>query len=222
MNLRKPDLLLGIVCFAVAGLACAAGAQAADDSGYYLGGGIGRSRAANMGDASAAVDTSLASQGIGSSTSFGSADTAWKLFGGYQFTRYLGLEGGLTDLGRFSGSSAISAPVPDSGTGTWKAGNVLSLAAIGSLPLGNEFSAFGKLGLAYSRADLSYAAPVSGASISQSSTQTTPLIGLGLKYDLDKHFAVRGEWERYMGLGDNSTSGRTDVNAWTASLQRRF
>jgi OOP family OmpA-OmpF porin len=222
MNARKPNLLILSTCFTVASLGWAAGVQAADDGGWYLGAGIGQSRAGNMGNVGSTVDASLANQGVTGSTSFSGTNTAGKLFGGYQFSRYFGIEGGYSDLGQFSADSAISAPAPDSGSGTWKASNVWSLAAIGSVPIQKDFSAFGKLGLAYSKVDLSYIAPVSGATVSQSSSQTTPLLGLGLKYDIDKHIALRGEWERYLNLGDSGTTGRSDVNLWTVSVQYRF
>jgi len=222
MNATKPNLFLFSACFAAASLGCAAAAQAADDSGWYLGAGIGKSKGDDMGKAAATVDASLAAQGITSSTSFSGTNTAGKLFGGYQFNRVLGLEAGYSDLGRFSANSVITAPAPDSGSGTWKPGNVLSLAAIGSVPVWKELSAFGKLGVAYSKVDFSYTAPVSGVAISQSSSHTTPLLGAGLKYDIDKHVALRGEWERYLNLGDNSTTGRSDVNLWTVNLQYRF
>jgi len=110
MILKKPHFALIGSCVALASLGCATGAQAADDNGWYLGAGLGRSSVSNSGNAASNIDSMLGAQGLTSSTSISSSNTAGKLFGGYQFNRNWGLEGAYTDLGKFSVSSAISAP----------------------------------------------------------------------------------------------------------------
>src|SRR5262249_3072638 len=37
-------------------------------------------------------------------------DTAWKIFAGYRLGRYLAVEGGWTDLGKFSATTTVTAP----------------------------------------------------------------------------------------------------------------
>ncbi len=222
MSGKNRNVPLWSICIVAASLGCAAGAQAADDSGWYIGAGIGRSNARDLGNAASTLDASLATQGITSSTLFGSTNTAWKLFGGYQFNQYFGVEGGYSNLGQFPANSAVTAPAPDTGSGTLTENNVWSLAAIGSAPILDKFSVFGKLGIAYSTVDFNYVAPVSGVAISQSSSQTEPLFGIGLKYEFNNHVGLRGEWERYLKVGNNSTIGGSDVDLWNMSLQYRF
>lgn len=53
------------------------------DSGFYIGGGLGRTDS----DQGGAIDNK---------------DNAWKAFGGYQFNRYFAVEGGYVDLGQVS------------------------------------------------------------------------------------------------------------------------
>ncbi len=48
------------------------------------------------------------------------------------------------------------------------------------------------------------------------------MVGLGLKYDFDQHIALRGEWEHFKDVGDSATTGQSDINVWSASLQYRF
>jgi OOP family OmpA-OmpF porin len=198
----------------------AAVAQAAGGDGWYVGAGLGSSRATDGTSFSSSLDANLAAQGIASSTGLDHTDTAWKLFGGYQFNQYYGLEGGYDRLGRFSANSAIAG---GGGGGTWDANDVWSLAATGTLPITDQFSALAKLGLAYSNIDFNYAAagPGGTVSINQSTNRTQPLFGLGLKYNFDQHVAVRGEVEHFKDLGDGNT-GQSDINVWSANIQYLF
>jgi OOP family OmpA-OmpF porin len=202
-------------------LCCAASVQAADDSGWYVGAGVGSSRASDAGSIGSALDANLATQGIASGTTLDSTDTAWKVFGGYQFNKYFGVEGGYNRLGRFSANSVVAG---GSGSGTWEANRTWTLAGTGTLPITDQLSLTGKAGAAYSKAELDYSATGAGGTfgISQSASHTEPVVGLGLKYDLDRHLALRGEWEHFKDVGDTATTGQSDINVWSASLQYRF
>ena len=194
----------------------ATSARAADDNTWYAGAGIGRSTAVSL----SGIDTTLAGYGQTGVSSLGDSATAWKLYTGYQASRYLGFEGAYANLGQYSLNTSVSAPAAGTGTGTWQANNVWSLAAVGYLPLGENFSAFGKLGLAYSNVNFTYAGPATAISAGKNSS--SPLYGLGLKYDLGSNMALRGEFERYQNVGDSSTTGQTSVNVWTLGIQYKF
>ena len=103
MTITRTSAALG--CLALAGLASPA--ALAQDSGWYAGGGIGRA-VTTIDDER--IRAGLASQGL---TTTGmtqdDSDTAYRLFGGYQFNRHFGLEAGWFDLGRF-GFTASTAP----------------------------------------------------------------------------------------------------------------
>jgi OOP family OmpA-OmpF porin len=214
--MKMHNVVTGSVLIAGSLMSAAAFAQSAAVTGWYTGAGLGQSRVQDLDG----IDGTLAGFGVTSSSAVSGIDTAWKLFGGYQFTPYIGAEGGYTSLGKFDINSNVAAPAPGTGAGTWEAKNVWSLAAVGTLPITSQLAAIGKLGIAYSKVNLDYAAP--GVAISQSNTGTSPLYGIGVKYDFTPHTALRGEWERYSNLGDSGTTGKSSVDAWTMSVQYRF
>jgi hypothetical protein len=98
-------------------------------------------------------------------------DTAFKILGGYQINRNIAAElayGMLYDKGGFEIT-------------TWE------LSGIYSLPLGNKFSVFGRLGFAMWDAE--------GGGFSRDGTDL--LFGLGGQYDLTNKLGIRLQWTRY-------------------------
>src|SRR3954465_5594534 len=75
----------------------------------------------------------------GSSGSCDDKDTAYRIFGGYKFHPKIAVEGGYSPLGE------TSASIGGLGSVTAEA-NAWDIVGVGILPLGNNFSAFGKLG----------------------------------------------------------------------------
>lgn len=121
-------------------------------------------------------------------------DTGFKVFGGYQFNRNFAIEAGYFDLGKL-GYSATTSPA-----GTAQAVfklNGANLDLVGKLPLTNNLSALGRVGLASgrSRATFVTTGPVTLADTSKRNTNGK--FGLGLQYALGTTMLVRGEIERY-------------------------
>ena len=129
-----------------------------------------------------------------------SSDNAWKLFGGYQFNKYFAAEAGYMDLG----STALPGVTFDSKA--WQA------SAVGSLPLTEQFSLTGKLGLAQTETDVS-----SGGT----DHNTDPTYGLGLRYNFTPQFGLRGEWERFRVSG-NPVMGKSDTDVYSINAIFRF
>lgn len=129
-----------------------------------------------------------------------STDSAWKAFGGYQFNKYFAVEGGYIDLGKASvfGLSFDSK--------AWQA------AAVGSLPITPQFALTGKLGLARTETDVS---------LFGTDHNNDPTYGLGLRYDFNRQFGVRGEWERFRASG-NPLAGNSDIDVYTVNALFRF
>lgn len=110
-------------------------------------------------------------------------DTSWKIFGGWQLNPNLAFEAGWVDFGEISGSiggSAVSAEADG-----------LTLAAKGSLPLNEQFSVFGKLGM------VMWDVEGGGAASGIDNDGTDLLYGIGAQYMFTDRVGLVGEWEWY-------------------------
>lgn len=121
-------------------------------------------------------------------------DTSIRLLGGYQVNRNIAAEFGYIDFGKVSGGSA--------------SGTALDLVGVGTIPIGNRFSAYGKLGFAWSE--------VKGFGQNESSLELT--YGLGASFDLNPQVAFRVEWQKYPDAGDSAT----DIDVMSIGAIFRF
>ncbi|MGH8831896.1 MAG: outer membrane beta-barrel protein [Polaromonas sp.] len=195
-----------------AGLVLAAGtltphAAFAQDMGFYIGAGVGQSKG---------KDACSDLGGVGFSGSCDDTDTGGKLFLGYQFNKNFAVEGGYVDLGKFKASGTISGvPVSaDAKAKTWQ------LVAVGTLPLANNFSVFGKAGV--HRWDLDVRASALGSTITASDNGTDLTLGIGAGYEFTKNLGVRLEWERFRNVGEDATTGKSNVDLISVGLRYRF
>jgi OOP family OmpA-OmpF porin len=129
-------------------------------------------------------------------------DTAGKLLGGYQFSKNFDLELAYADLGEAK-----------AGSSTFKTQG-LEFAGVGMLPIGKQFSLLARGGLFHWKVD------TTGPSASASGTDLT--FGLGVKFDFNRNFSIRGEWQRYKDVGDMNKTGQTDIDFIGASLVYRL
>jgi OmpA-OmpF porin, OOP family len=167
--------------FAVLGLASAmlvAGPALAQDTGFYAGAHIGSS------------DLNGACDGFGAGVSCDEKDTAWKILGGYQFHKNWAVELGYANLGEASASAgAVSAKAEVT---AW------DLVAVGSLPLMDRLSAYGKLGMFKADTEVT-----SNVGVSDDDSETGFTFGLGVRYDFTRNLGVRAEWQRYQEVADD-------------------
>lgn len=125
----------------------------------FLGAGIGQS---NIDDSAHAV-------------SIDETEPAWKFYGGMMITDNFGFEAGWTDLG-----DANSGTV-DTETEAFYA------AGVAALPINEEFSVYGKVGLAFWDQDIN----------TTSYDGSDLMYGIGAKYKFMDQFHARLEWEQY-------------------------
>jgi OOP family OmpA-OmpF porin len=149
------------------------------------------------------------------STSTDSKDTAFKVFGGYQFNRNIALEGGYFYLGKNSFSAAT---VP---AGTLAGNNKVqgvNLDLVGTLPLSERFSALARIGVQQAWSKSSFSGTGAGAGVAGSSKRndTNAKVGLGVQYELSPAMLLRGEVERYRI--DNAVGQRNHVDVVSVSL----
>ena len=191
---------------AIAAMAISAPALA-QQSHAYIGGLIGQSKAAD-----GCTD-------LPSGFSCDNKDSAFKLFGGYQFNPHFAVEGGYADLGKVKGSGVTSGVNLDASTklSAW------DVAAVGSWPFASQFSVFGKLGAYYGTVDSTGTASGAGGSASAAAKDSNVgfTYGLGARYDFTRNLAARAEWQRYNKMGGDNT-GKSDVDVLGLSLLWKF
>jgi OOP family OmpA-OmpF porin len=176
----------------------------AQDTGFYLGGSLGQSKAKDAcGSAARSCDDK---------------DTAWKLFGGYQINRNFAAEFGYTDLGKATASGVVSGV---NVTADFEA-NAWELVGIGSIPFG-RISPYGKLGLYRGEVKGRAIGTLGGTTLTANGkdTNTDLTFGLGVKFDFTTHIAIRGEWQRYQKMGGNDV-GKSDVDVISVGATYRF
>jgi len=172
MKVRK-TLVASALAISAALAANQASAQA------FAGGSIGQSD----------IDDEVAAGLITAGTVDGK-DTAWKIFGGYMFNRHFGVEGAYVNLGEASYSgNFFGAPV----TGGKIEVSGFNLAALGSYPINEQFSVFGKIGLFLWDAEASDT--TGGVPFSAKEDGTDLSFGVGLGYNFTRNLGVRLEWE---------------------------
>jgi OOP family OmpA-OmpF porin len=138
------------------------------------------------------VDEEITAGLINSGPQVDSKDNAFKVFGGYMFNRHFGVEGAYVDLGEVSYSgSFFGSPV----TGGKVETTGFNVAALGSYPVTEEFSVFGKIGLFIWEAEASDT--TGGVPFSEKTDGTDISFGLGLNNQFTRNLGVRAEWERF-------------------------
>jgi opacity protein-like surface antigen len=158
----------------VAGLAAvflSAPGLAMADSGLFIGGSVGNTT----------FDENI------DGTIFDDNATAFRLVTGYQFGDILGLEIGYQDFGELDQTVDGAIPVEASlSADGWTAGATLDL------PLGDQFSLFGRAGYFFWDADV----VVDGLSLDIPGDEN-PYFGAGARVTFGKNFSLIGDWSRF-------------------------
>ena len=213
MKVIRASVTLGLVALT----AVAAPFAMADDSGLYVGGNIGQSRATIDEER---ITNSLTGAGF-TTTGFedDNRDLGYKLFGGYQFNKYFALEAGYFDLGKFDFTATGLPPGTLSGNIKIKGVN---LDAVGILPITEKFSAFGRVGANYAKVEDSFVGSGSLTALNPNPTKrdTNYKLGLGLQYAFNDALAMRVEAERYRI--DDAVGNDGDIDLISAGLVFRF
>jgi OOP family OmpA-OmpF porin len=177
--------------------AAAAGPAAAQDRGIYLGGSGGFAQYKNSCKrANVPCDDH---------------DTAWRLFGGYQFNRYFSAELGYADLGAATGTGALGTFAVD--VRGW------DLSALASIPVVGGLSALGRIGMYRARTTVDQVGP-GVVTPHAAGTNTGFTYGAGLGYSLWK-LGLRAEWQRYENVGNNSI-GEDEIDVFSIGALFRF
>ena len=188
------------IASAVAALAVAAAAPAAyaqdENAGWYLGGGVGQFNAQidDVDDVDATVDD------------WDNDDTAYKFFAGYRMNNFLAFELDYINLGEPSGSV-----VP--GVNLDAAVDGFAPYVVGTIPLGNWFEVYGRLGYYFYDATVGVENEIDGrAEFDEESEDLVYGAGIGAK--IGEKLNVRFEYERFDLQGVDDADSLWLTAAW--------
>ncbi|WP_426074657.1 OmpA family protein [Janthinobacterium sp. DSP2-3-3] len=213
---------LGALSVMTGALLAAQAAQAQDNtfinpdwanSAWYLGAGVGQSRATID---EPRLRASLAANGE-TVTGFtkDQRDTGYKLFVGRQLNQYFAVEGGYFDLGKFDFKSTTSGNGVLNGQAAFRGVN---LDLLGQLPLSQRLSLLGRVGMHYTKTNTEFSGNrlLGSTNTHASERKLNAKLGLGLEYKFSEALALRGEVERYR-LND-AVGNRGDADLYSVSL----
>lgn len=126
--------------------------------------------------------------------------TGGKIYGGVQLNQTWGAEAGYTDFGK-----------QDVANGNTK-GNSYYVAAKATMPINEQFSAYGKLGVEHSERKLNT------ANLHLKDTDTGAYGALGVQFKVNQQVSLIAEYERY---GKEKNIG-AKPNVWTVGAQYSF
>lgn len=218
MKFKKPSTIFSI--FALAALAAPIAFAADDsdwnDSGWYIGGNVGQSRAH--------VDAQKIANDVtpGFTSTYldhNTIDSGFKVYGGYQINRYLSIEGGYFDLGEHQFNHIT---VPDGLLNNNMKVRGVNVDIVGYLPFTEKWSAFARLGANYALTQDTFtgtgAANVLGGKLSD--RDTFGKAGVGLQYKYSEALALRIESERYRVT--NALTDHNEIDLFSVGVVYRF
>ncbi len=142
------------------------------DSGFFLGGAVG----------SASLNEDFDGLNVDSST------TSIRLVAGWRFNDYFAFEGGYHSFGDFEDTVDIGGTPTDVSVKAdgW------TLGGVGSLPVGEKFSLFGRVGAFFWDGD----AEVNNITVA-TPEDSNLFLGAGAGYAFTEKFSLTGDWTRY-------------------------
>lgn len=142
-------------------------------------------------------------------------DQAYKVFGGYQFNPYWGLEAGYFNLGKFGLDPQI-LPL-GSMSGSFRLDGI-NIDLVGNLPINDQLSILGRIGVieGRSRATLVPTETMILSNANPERTKRDYKAGVGFSYQFSRSMSLRGDIERYR-IND-AVGGTANVDVTTLSL----
>ena len=197
----------------VAALAIAPAASA-DDSGWYLGAGLGLADTADTSQLCCAGFPLLTGRTDDNKTS-------WGVAAGYRFNPNIALELGYVDLGEFTSEVTDATGATDARAAVGFSADGVTLAMIGTFPIG-KWEPYLKAGVFYSNTVLEYSGSLSGTDFGARITNDDEdaLYGIGVRYAVSERLRIYVDSTYFMEVGEPET-GRSDyLNTSVGALWR--
>jgi hypothetical protein len=201
--------------FVLTAVGAAAQASAADNNFYGV---FSLGRAKLDADGSA-VDFFNVNNGFATSTTFSSTGaTGGKAQLGYSFGKTFALEGGYTYLGKADFTS-----VTNLGTiGGSKDASLFNLDLVAKFPVNDKFSVLARFGGYYWKTKNEMPNAVTLGTSTFNDNGYDFKIGAGVQYEFTPKFGMRGEFERFNGVGKNNVTGDSKINQLTVGAVLKF
>jgi hypothetical protein len=157
------------------------------------------------------------------------SDIGYELAFGYRFHRYFAAEISLAQFGELSNKATgdlDSGGVlePASGELTFNAlGPVFS--AIGILPIGEHFEAYGRLGYLFASTEREFVLRVDGqtaGTLTAKGDSQNVVYGLGVSWHINQVYSIRAEYQQIDEVGQVSRTGTEDLATMNLGLIMRF
>lgn len=214
----------------------------AAESGWYVVADLGRS--SFSGHVLFPGDELFTSQfsSSNSAITYKNEGTGYRLVGGYQFNRYVGIELSDVNLGEESATTQAIA-VPSSGDcgpacessyeleSKYKARG-WALTFTGALPIGEQWAVYGRLGYLQSHTDFDSTTtptdnpPYGNTGVppgeERNSDGFRSTYGLGVKWSFSGPWAARMEWDKYKNFGDGHQTPVFGVTLISLGIEYRF
>ena len=170
------------------------------------------------------VNNQVNSNTSNSVTNFSDNDTGWRANLGYQFNPWFSLELSYVDFGSVDDTIDFGTPSNSSFKSSRKT-HAYGVAGVGSVPFGDSgWYGFLRLGTVdgHTQVNETSVGSIPVPSSNTSSNDWRAYYGLGVGWQFAEHWALRLGWDQYHDLGNENTTGETNINFANVGLQVRF
>ncbi len=213
------------VCLGVCALVMLGnGSQAFAQDDWYAYGAVGFAHSSRK----AQADSAIVGSGVTAFTSSADErDTAYKLQLGYRLTPNWALEGGYVNMGKFTYDAAATVPVATR-HGHFKADG-LNLAAVGRLPVADNFAVLARLGgVAYAGKYHCEGTGIACTDPDRTKHGIALNYGVGAEWQFASAWFMRFEYEVYNKVGSSFNSNgatgtsRADIRVGSVGIGHSF
>jgi opacity protein-like surface antigen len=138
---------------------------------------------------------------------------------GFKFNPHASIELGFLKVADYTYKASFAQ-----GTATETiSGSGVGVNLVGYLPVAEKVNVYGKLGIwSFSIDDKATISAAGFAQASESSTNTTPMIGLGIEFKVTPEFGIRAEYDHFNKIGDDATLGSSKLDYLSVGLAVSF
>ena len=158
-------------------------------------------------------------------------DFGFQITFGYRFNRYISGELGLVQYGDLVSSADAELDFDNNGNFvpanvalSFSAGGPL-ISVIGILPIQDKFEIYGRLGYLFGSVEREFTSRVGGergVSGAAKGDSQVPVYGVGVSWNINQVYTIRGEYQLVSDLGEASRTGQEDLDVLTVGLIVRF